>query len=232
MAEAAIPKAALFDIDATLITSGGAGAVAWDRAFQELYSVPADIGEFTRGGMTDPEVGRLTFEGVMKRPPASEELAQLMAKRLEHLTDTIAESEGYAVLPGVEELLDRLIDAGLLLGLSTGNVESSAHIKLARGNLNRFFSFGGYGSDSTDRVELTKKGVERAGVVSGGTVGRADCVSAGDTPLDIAAAHGAGIRIVGVATGAHPVEELKEAGADWTVSSFADGFPPVDEPGA
>ena len=65
------------------------------------------------------------------------------------------------------ELLEKLIDDGVLLGLTTGNVEEAAHIKLQRANLNRFFSFGGYGSDSPDRTELTKKALERAELVSG-----------------------------------------------------------------
>ena len=59
----------LFDIDGTLINSGGAGAASWRLAFDELYGIPADIGEFTDAGMTDPEVGRKTFEAVMHRAP-------------------------------------------------------------------------------------------------------------------------------------------------------------------
>ncbi len=54
------PFAILFDIDGTLITSGGAGARSWREAFQDLHG-PSNIGEFTDSGMTDPEVGRLTF---------------------------------------------------------------------------------------------------------------------------------------------------------------------------
>ena len=61
--------AILFDIDGTLITTGGAGATSWRLAFDELYGIPADIGKFTDAGMTDPDVGRRTFEAVMHRPP-------------------------------------------------------------------------------------------------------------------------------------------------------------------
>ena len=56
--------AVLFDIDGTLITTSGAGAASWRLAFDELYGIPADIGEFTDAGMTDPAVGRKTFEAV------------------------------------------------------------------------------------------------------------------------------------------------------------------------
>ena len=61
------PVAVLFDIDGTLITTGGAGARSWRHAFQDIYGIPADIGRFTDAGMTDPEVGRLTFVGVIGR---------------------------------------------------------------------------------------------------------------------------------------------------------------------
>src|SRR6185295_14305798 len=112
-------------------------------------------------GMTDPEVGRLAFVGAVGHEPSRRELAKVMGRRLTHLADAVEESDGYKVMEGVEDLLDRLIDDGLLLGLTTGNVEGAAHIKLGRANLNRFFSFGGYGSDSTDRTELTRKAIER-----------------------------------------------------------------------
>ena len=69
------PVAVLFDIDGTLITTGGAGARSWRDAFQDLYEIPADIGQFSDSGMTDPEVGRLTFVAVIGRDPTPEEMA-------------------------------------------------------------------------------------------------------------------------------------------------------------
>src|SRR5437588_5279073 len=82
--------AVLFDIDGTLISSGGAGAVSWREAFQDLYGIPADIGKFTDAGMTDPAVGRLTFEAVMGRRPSPREMAQVMARRQRHLPAAVA----------------------------------------------------------------------------------------------------------------------------------------------
>src|SRR5215210_6224322 len=102
------PRILLFDIDGTLVSTGGAGAVAWKRAFQELHGIPADIGEFTDAGMTDPDVGAQTFEAVLNRKPSPHELARLIQRRLEHLPEAVAESEGYTVLPGVVERLGRL----------------------------------------------------------------------------------------------------------------------------
>ena len=128
-------------------------------------------------------------------------------------------------MPGIEELLPRLAEQGVLLGLVTGNIEAAAQIKLARADLNRFFAFGGYGSDSRDRTELTKKALERGGDVAGAPLDLATTIAVGDTPRDVNAGHGAGIRVVGVATGSYCVEELREAGADWAIADVTDGFP-------
>jgi len=106
--------------------------------------------------MTDPAVGRQTFEGALHREPERKEFTKLMERRLHYLHQTVEESKGYRVLPGVNELLPKLIEEGYLLGIVTGNLEAAAHIKLHRAELNRFFSFGGYGSDSTDRGSSPK----------------------------------------------------------------------------
>jgi phosphoglycolate phosphatase len=218
-------QAVLFDIDGTLIESGGASDRAWHRAFEELHGIDVQVSKVTGKGVPDPAVGRQAFEAVLGREPSDDEMAALMGKRLKYLPSEVESSQGYRVMPGVEELLDRLIDNGLLLGLTTGNVEAAAHIKLARVNLNRFFSFGGYGSDSPDRTELTKRAIERAQVVFGKELDRGAVFSVGDTPRDVDAGHGAGIRVTGVATGKYSVEELLEAGADAAVESLRDGLP-------
>ncbi len=128
-------------------------------------------------------------------------------------------------MPGIEPLLDRLIDAGLLLGLVTGNIEAAAHIKLSRAGLNRFFSFGGYGSDSADRTELTRAAMRRGELVSGGALADGSCIAVGDTPRDVKAGHGAGLKVVGVATGSYSVEELSASGADWALDNVEKDFP-------
>ncbi len=223
------PIAILFDIDGTLITTGGAGAVAWRLAFEELYGIPADIGMFSDAGMTDPEVGRKTFAAVIGHDPEPRELARVMAMRLKYLPQAVAESKGYRVRDGVEELLPRLVDEGYLLGLTTGGTDSAAHIKLARANLARWFTFGGYGSDSTDRTELTRRAIDRAAMLLGMEVDPRQALVVGDTPLDIAAAHGAGAIGVGVASGHFTAEQLEQAGADAVLESLREPLPGVME---
>jgi len=225
VSDAGAIRAVLFDIDGTLLITGGAGGVAWQRAFEELHGVDANIAEHTDAGMTDPEIAAIIFREEIGREGSQEERAQAIGCYLKHLPDAVAESPGYRVMPGVEALLDRLIDAGTLLGLVTGNIEAAAHIKLARARLNRFFSFGGYGSDSANRTEVTVAALGRGSLVSGGTLADGSCIAVGDTPRDVVAGHGAGIEVVGVATGSYTVEQLREAGADFALASVETGFP-------
>ncbi len=217
--------AILFDIDGTLIITGGAGATSWRLAFDELYGIPADIGEFTDTGMTDPDVGRRTFQAVLHREPTRAEFTKLLERRLHYLHAAVAESEGYRVLDGVEELLPGLIERGYLLGLVTGNVEAAAHVKLHRARLNRYFSFGGYGSDSTDRGELTRTALRRAAVVYGEPLVANQCMVVGDTPHDVEGAHAADMACVGVASHNFDADQLRAGGADWVIASLKEPLP-------
>jgi phosphoglycolate phosphatase-like HAD superfamily hydrolase len=219
------PAAVLFDIDGTLITTGGAGAVAWRMAFHDLYGVPADIGDCSDAGMTDPEVARRTFHHVVGSEPTPRELARLMAVRLEYLPGSIERSQGYRVMPGVRSLLLGLTRAGYLVGLTTGGVEAAARFKLAPAGLNRFFSFGGFGSDSPDRAVLTGRAIERAGGLHGAPLHPGRCLVVGDTPLDIDAARANGAIAVGVASGRFGVDELRAAGADHVLESLCAELP-------
>src|SRR3954447_21165500 len=214
------PEAVLFDIDGTLISTGGAGARSWRYAFQELHGIPADIGKFTDAGMTDPTVARLTFKAAVGHDPSPIELATVLAAYLDRLPFEVEHSDKYRVLDGAEELLPRLGRSGILLGITSGAVEAAAHIKLARAGFNRYFPFGGYGSDSPDRIELTQRAIERGGRLIGAELDPADVFVVGDTPKDVEAAHGAGCAAGGTATGHYSREQLEAAGAEFVVGSL------------
>jgi phosphoglycolate phosphatase len=221
------PSAVLFDIDGTLISTGGAGARSWRYAFDELHGIPADIGQFTDAGMTDPTVARLTFKAAVGHDPSPTELATVMAAYLDRLPYEVANSEGYRVLDGAEEALRGLGRSGILLGITSGAVEAAAHIKLSRAGFNRYFPFGGYGSDSPDRVELTKRAIERGGNLIGTPLDPHEVFVVGDTPKDIEAAHGAGCLAIGTATGHYSHEELEKAGAEYVLDSLREPFPGI-----
>ncbi|HEY3671620.1 MAG TPA: HAD family hydrolase [Acidimicrobiia bacterium] len=220
------PVAVLFDIDGTLIDTGGSGARSWSAAFEKLYGIPADIGKHTSAGETDPEVAIETFRAVMGREPVGDELDPIYAQYLLHLADDVWTAEKYQVLPGVEETLVRLSGAGVILGLVSGAMEGAARTKLMPANLNRYFLFGAYGTDSPDRPELTRIAIEKAARLHV-DLSPSDVFVVGDTPLDVAAAQAAGAVSVGVATGKYSKGELEAATATHVLGSLDEPFPGI-----
>lgn len=219
------PLAVLFDIDETLVHTGGSGARSWAWAFEQLHGVAADIGQHTSAGETDPQVGRKTFRGVLGRDASADEMNRLFAAYLSHLADDVWRSDGYRVLDGAEEVLRRIVDAGVILGLTSGAMEGAARTKLEPGKLGRYFLFGAYGSDSPDRGEVTRTAVAKAARLHGRALGRDEVYVVGDTPLDIEAAHAANATAIGVASGHYGAKELHAAKADHVLHSLADPFP-------
>ena len=227
-------RAVIFDVDGTLLTTGGAGGVAWSAAFQEAFGQPVDIAKVTESGMTDHDVAFASLRTVLDREPTREDVDQLTPIYLRELPEAVAQSEGYRIEPGIVDLLERLASEGIPMGMTTGNIEPAAKIKLERGDLNRFFAFGGYGSDSPDRTQLTLHAIKR-GIVACATgsypdgrpqvLSKDDFIAVGDTPRDVSAAHEAGIRIVSVATGLFDLETLKAAGPEWALPTVESGFP-------
>jgi len=224
MATIAKPVCVLFDVDETLVHTGGSGARSWNAAFEKLYGIGADIGAHSSAGETDPQVGRATFAGVLGREPSDDELDRIYGQYLLHLADDIGVSPGYRVLPGAEQTLLDLGEAGVLLGLVSGAMEGAARTKLIPANLNRFFIFGAYGSDSPDRAELTGLAIQKATRLHAGLT-PAQVFVVGDTPRDIDAAKAAGAVSVGVASGKFSVDELRTAGGDHVLGSLTEPFP-------
>jgi phosphoglycolate phosphatase len=218
-------KLLLFDVDQTLIFTGGAGLRALDRACLTILSVKNATQGILPHGKTDPAIIR---EILLTRYRNSSEIDARVASILESyvffLKEEVRTSEKYRVLPGIAEILAEIsARADTVLGLATGNVELGARIKLDRGDLNRYFAFGGFGSDSENRTTLVRKAAEAAAIKSGDAVLPEDTFVIGDTPLDIEAGRGAGFKTVGVATGHYSVDELLAAGATFAIPDFEQG---------
>src|SRR5437763_2611653 len=223
-------EAVLFDIDGTLIDTGGAGARSWRWAFERLQGVPADIATFSSAGMTDPDVAIRTFEAVLGRAPSDHELARLFAWYVYRLQHEVATSEGYRVLGGVVETLRRLMDRGVVLGIVSGGLEGSARIKLERGHLNRYFPVGAFGTDSHDRHQITRVAIARVSTMHGRDIEPGEVIVVGDTPLDVDAAKAVGAISPAGASGRYSVDELRRAGADLVLASLAEPLPLTTDP--
>jgi len=217
------PIIALFDIDGTLLRAGGAGRRAVELALAEVLDdlegkISLESVEFA--GRTDPWIVRtaLTQYGVTAHEGL---IRQVLGRYVAHLPRELDLATAFEVLPGTLSLLAELSARDdVILGLGTGNTEPAAYAKLARGGLDSFFSFGGFGSDHADRAELLraglKRGLERAGVRKGA----ARVVVVGDTPHDVAAARAIGAECVAVSTGDYDCRALETAGASIVVSDL------------
>ena len=213
------PTILLFDMDGTLITTGGAGRRALTRALDEVYG-RTDLLNFQMSGLTDRLILRMALEGG-GMPFTEADLDTVLDRYLQHLGPEVEQAQGYRVFPGVTDLLLRLwARRKVALGLGTGNLEQGARAKLERGDLNRFFKFGGFGSDAEDRSALLWTGVRRGAERLKLPVERCKVTIIGDTPKDARAALDLGFRCVGVATGKFSRQDLLGAGAEAALEDF------------
>jgi phosphoglycolate phosphatase len=218
-------KLFLFDVDQTLINTGGAGLRALDRACRKLFGLENAMDGISPHGKTDPAIVReILRKKLSSDNPDNPEINTILDAYLFFLKDEVHTSPTYRVLPGVLPLLEELVRrAEVILGLATGNVEAGGRIKLDRGGLNPYFSFGGFGSDSEDRTELVRRASEKAAHKNGGSIPPSNIFVIGDTPLDIDAGNRCGFRTVGVATGTYSVDQLLASGATIAVPDLAQG---------
>nr|WP_226895625.1 HAD hydrolase-like protein [Luteolibacter marinus] len=212
----------MFDIDGTLVDTGGAGMRALQAAAEECFGhagPPLDL-----AGSTDLGVlaGILDHFG---EPHGDEVADRYFAAYHRHLERNLRHGNFPGrVLPGVSELLESLASVpGVNVGLLTGNTAAGAAIKMRHFGLDGHFAFGAYGCDFADRNRLGPVAIERASRHSGRSFSPEEILVIGDTPKDIACARAIGARCLAVATGAFGRDVLQQAGADW-VRETLEGF--------
>jgi len=202
----------LFDIDGTLISTGGAGMRAFNRALLDIFDIDAEYSGFRPDGKTDPLIAKelLAHFGLEDRwcDPIQE---ALFSSYLHYLEDEMRQAKDCGlirVLPGVLDLLKRLaVQPDFCIGLVTGNIEKGARIKLEKAGLNSYFRFGGYGSDSEDRTALIRIAIERGAQIISPTCLQ-EVFVVGDTPLDIIHGHAAGAKVIAIASGRYKLDDL------------------------
>jgi phosphoglycolate phosphatase-like HAD superfamily hydrolase len=217
-------KLILFDIDGTLVLTGGAGLRAMNRAFERIVGGREVLDGIPVAGRTDWIIlhDALTKIG---RDLDDQLFAALRDGYLAHLEEEIQHpGRGVkGVMPGVRELLDDLERReDVFLALLTGNFEEGARIKLAHFDLWRYFRCGAFGDDAADRNALVPFALSRARRCGAPHLQPSDILVVGDTPYDVACALASGAVPVGVATGSFTPQELRRSGAEIVFPDLSD----------
>jgi phosphoglycolate phosphatase-like HAD superfamily hydrolase len=217
----------LFDIDATLLTTGGAGIHAMGRAGRALFGDHFDERSVEYAGRLDPLIMNdlLATHAV---EPTADAMGRFRDAYHEHLGVLLTSSGVSAPCPGVIDLLDALAKVeGVTLGLLTGNFPETGALKLRAGGIDPArFAIAAWGSDSPiqppAREHLPPVAMERYRTLHNREIPADHVTIIGDTPHDVACAKAHACRVLGVATGMFPREALEAAGADRAVESLAD----------
>ena len=201
----------LFDIDGTLLRAGGAGMKAVHEALTELFG---DVEESSLlvHGRTDHGIMTDVFAGIGRDYlQHREDFDQLYWSKLPE----VMEKSNGVLLPGVTQLLDHLAaEPDVALGILTGNARAAADIKLQFFGVERYFSFGGYGDDHSDRNQVAALAVEEARLSLGDSFDSDRVWVIGDTVNDIVCARSIGANVIAVETGGGTREELLQAEPD------------------
>lgn len=214
-------KFILFDIDGTLIDSGGSGLRALNHAFREMFSVSEAFTGISMAGKTDPQIidEGLRLHGIES---SNGVVPEVIDRYLMYLEEDIDPMKG-RVMAGIREALDRLAsDQDFLLGLLTGNIERGAKIKLGAYDLSQYFSIGAFGDDDADRKRLLPVAVKKLWEQRAISLDYRDCIVIGDTPRDIECSRPYGAYAIAVATGPYSYASLTEAGADIVFEDLSD----------
>ncbi|MGQ9586053.1 MAG: HAD family hydrolase [Anaerolineae bacterium] len=199
----------LFDVDGTLLHSGGAGREAIRLTLEAVYGKAGPVNGFPLAGKTDLQI---FYELLHEAGFSEEEIEAGIPRAVEVYPGCLRQLIGnhqVRVCPGVTELLESLTGTPEAeVALLTGNLESGAWVKLQAARLDRFFRWGAFGSEARDRSDLPALAVARAHERTGHRFAGKEVVIVGDTPADILCGRGLGVRSIAVATGPYSCEDL------------------------
>ena len=211
----------LFDIDGTLITSGGAGEHALRLGFKDRFGIDDDLSTVEIAGRTDSGIARqmLAAHGLAETP---ENLAAFFDGYLHRLSLELPLRKG-GLLPGILPLLEALRKReDTVLGLLTGNLERGAVLKLTHYGVNHYFDFGAFADDHHDRNALGPFARSRAQERHGIDFAPDRIFVLGDTPHDISCARVIGARAIAIATGRFTTAELAAHQPDFLFEDASD----------
>ena len=210
----------LFDIDGTLVHTGGAGVKAFAKVFADEFNAHDGLEKLKFAGRTDVSLVREFFKihGIAETP---DHFARFFERYVLWLDHILSHSQTEAC-PGVWEMLAdiKALPQPPLLGLLTGNIVLGAEIKLRHFNLWKEFTTGAFADDAEDRDEIAAAAKKRGSRVLGKKLRDEEVLVIGDTPLDIRCGRAIGAKVLAVATGGATLEELQRHKPDWAVNDL------------
>ncbi len=213
----------LFDIDGTLLLTGGVGKIALEQAFEELFGVSNAWRDLDPHGKTDPAIFDELAQRELGRLLSPDEFELLMARYETIFEAQICRATRFELMPGVINLLEHLSKReDLFLALATGNFEGAGRMKLKHGALEHYFKAGGFGKDARERHKIITAGIRHAEAVAGYPFKKDRTFVIGDTEYDIAAAQKAGVRSIAVLTNGRTRQSFQNDPPDHILNDFTD----------
>lgn len=212
----------LFDIDGTLVRTGGTGIKAFARTFATIFGVHEGVEKIRFAGRTDVSLVREMFT-LSNIPHTEENFRRFFDNYVHWLQHLIKDCDG-DVCPGVLDFIRAIeqLPHPPLIGLLTGNVKLGAEIKLRRFQLWEIFKTGAFADDHEDRNQIAVVARERGIQALNQHLPGDQILVIGDTAHDIRCARAIGAKVIAVATGGESLEALKKHHPDWAVNDLTE----------
>jgi phosphoglycolate phosphatase len=213
----------LWDIDGTLLLTGGSGRAAFNRVFEEAFQEKDIWQNYDPHGKTDFLIINDVFQARFGRLPTPDEVKKISDSYRKGLREDLQNAKNFRLMPQAQETLETLSQLKQVsLGLATGNFKDTAYEKLSFGKLDHYFAYGGFGCDALERETLTRKALERARDHIGHEPEQVYVI--GDTIHDVRCGAAIGAITIAVLTGGGTAEELRRAGATHVIQDLTEFF--------
>jgi phosphoglycolate phosphatase len=210
----------LFDIDGTLVHTGGAGVKAFAKVFQTEFDAHDHFEKLKFAGRTDVSLVRefFTYHNI---EPTEQNFSRFFERYVFWL-DYILHHSKTEACPGTWEFIAalRALPKPPVIGLLTGNIRLGAEIKLRHFDLWKEFETGAFADDAEDRDHIAAAARERGRRILGKNLRDDEILVIGDTPFDIRCGRAINAKVLAVATGGATLEELKKHSPDWAVKDL------------
>ncbi len=215
----------LFDIDGTLLLSGGAGRDALARAMDRLLPVTGAMDTIVCAGKTDLSIVEEACQAAMGTVPEGPLVQRVLDTYMELLPEELESNPSFRLMPGIPDTIHALRRRkNSWLAVGTGNIEAGARVKLRRARLDELFPVGGYGDGCRDRVDILKRALAAVRELAG-EQDPGPAIVIGDTVRDIEAAHRLGLPVAVLGGITTSIEDLEEAGADLIMEDMEELLP-------